>query len=100
MKRSKISNSLYNWASLFKVIGILGLIVGFFIWAAEPKDGPGVMIAGLSLTIAGVLANGLAVIAEASIKYLERTEKEENEEKLRKANAEPVQEPSTPSLTE
>ena len=91
MKRSKISNRLYNWATYFKLFGLIGILAGFFIWTAEPKDGQAVLIAGLSLTIAGVLANGLAVIAEASIKYLEKTEKEEMEEKLRKANEEPVQ---------
>ena len=77
MKRSKISNSLYNWASFFMLFGILGIIVGLVLCIADPKVGPSILIAGLTLTISGVLTNGLAVIAEAAIKYLEKTEKEE-----------------------
>ncbi|MBR4755320.1 MAG: hypothetical protein IK076_00085 [Bacteroidales bacterium] len=90
MKRSKISNSLYNWASFLKLFGILGILVGLFLWIVEPKVGPSVLIAGLVLTISGVLINGLAVIAEAACKYLENAE----------ASANPVQNETDSTTTD
>ncbi len=76
MKRSRVSYNINSWGDFLKIVGILGIIIGFFVAITGVGIGMTILESGLVALIAGILFKGFSIIVEAADKYLEKLKEE------------------------